>query len=141
MGARKRSSSQPADAFTVTPHRSPRARVESRDELWIWLRRHGVGSFWLPIVLLFLLCSPDPRWCALNSLILVSFFIILFSPGIPPPTLNLSQTLNEFYLGPVLLYCTLCVQHAEPRGSLQRNKTHPRSYGALASFYSYPCRS
>lgn len=55
-----------------SPVTTPRGRAASKrgEDLEIWLRRHGVGSFWLPVVVFFLVCSPSPLWCATNSALL-----------------------------------------------------------------------
>lgn len=36
-----------------------------------WLRRHGVGSFWLPVFASLAITSPWPMWCLVHSALMV----------------------------------------------------------------------
>ena len=68
---------RPSPQRTSPPRADAPARVPDRQSPYIfvraasWLRRHGVGSFWLPAFAFLLTTAPSPSWCLLHSVLMV----------------------------------------------------------------------
>ena len=52
-----------------------------------WLRRHGVGSFWLPVLVTLAATAPGPTWCQVHSLLMVRTNLLRHTRAPPPNTL------------------------------------------------------
>jgi hypothetical protein len=65
-----------------------------------WLRRHGVGSFWLPIFFCIAVTAPSLKWCFYHALLMVR---------VPPSHAPASHMLHApFHLATTLFHPTNC---------------------------------